>query len=45
MVYYSKPEEMCARAFEAFVEGAKPSSRFLVKGSRYSEEAQAGLYP
>tara|TARA_R110001632_G_scaffold23778_1_gene67094 strand:- start:12080 stop:12832 length:753 start_codon:yes stop_codon:yes gene_type:complete len=43
--YYSKPEEMCARAFESFVEDKKPSSRFLVKGTRYSEEAKAGLYP
>ncbi|MEP3350991.1 MAG: CLCA_X family protein [Marinomonas sp.] len=43
--YYSKPEEMCARAFEAFIEDAKPASRFLVKGSKYSEEAKAGLYP
>ena len=45
ILYYSKPEEMCARAFEAFIEDAKPASRFLVKGSRYSDEAKAGLYP
>jgi hypothetical protein len=45
MVYYAKPEELCARAFEAFVEDEKPKSRFLVKGSRYSDEAKAGLYP
>lgn len=44
-VYYAKPEEMCARAFEAFVEDAKPDSHFLVRGSRFSEEAKAGLYP
>jgi len=43
--YYAKPEEMCARAFEAFVEDVKPSSQFLVKGTCYSEEAKAGLYP
>ncbi|MBD5771999.1 CLCA_X family protein [Marinomonas colpomeniae] len=43
--YYAKPEEMCARAFEAFIEDAKPVSRFLVKGSKYSEEAKVGLYP
>jgi len=36
---------MCARAFEAFIEDAKPASRFLVKGSKYSEEAKVGLYP
>lgn len=45
VVYYSKPVEMAARAFEAFVEDANPSSRFLVKGSRHSEEAKLGLYP
>ena len=45
IVYYAKPEEMSARAFEAFVEDTKPTSTFLVKGSRYSEEAKMGLYP
>ncbi|RBP84802.1 hypothetical protein EBI01_03455 [Marinomonas rhizomae] len=45
IVYYAKPEEMSARAFEAFVEDAMPNSAFLVKGSRYSEEAKIGLYP
>jgi hypothetical protein len=45
ILYYTKPEEMAARAFEAFVEDTKPNSSFLVKGSRYSEEAKMGLYP
>ncbi|WP_421852325.1 CLCA_X family protein [Marinomonas sp.] len=45
IVYYDKPEEMTARAFEAFVEDTKPTSTFLVKGSRHSEEAKMGLYP
>ncbi|GGN25833.1 MULTISPECIES: CLCA_X family protein [Marinomonas] len=45
ILYYAKPEEMSARAFEAFVEDTKPTSTFLVKGSRYSEEAKMGLYP
>ena len=45
VVYYAKPEELCARAFEAFVEDENPQSRFLVKGSRYSDEAKSGLYP
>lgn len=45
VVYYTKPEEMCARAFEAFVEDCQPGNRFLVNGTIYSEEAQAGLYP
>lgn len=45
IVYYAKPEELCARAFEAFIEDEKTQSRFLVKGSRYSDEAKSGLYP
>ncbi|WP_338040660.1 CLCA_X family protein [Marinomonas ostreistagni] len=45
VLYYSRPEEMCARAFEAFVEDTAPNSRFLVRGSRYSQEAELGLYP
>jgi len=44
-VYYARPEEICARAFEAFVEDARPTSRFLVRGSRHTGEAKAGLYP
>jgi conjugative element/phage-associated large polyvalent protein len=45
VLYYARPEEMCARAFEAFVEDARPMSHFLVRGSRQSDEARAGLYP
>lgn len=45
VLYYAKPEELCARAFEAFIEDARPMSSFLVRGSRHSEEAKAGLYP
>jgi hypothetical protein len=45
VLYYARPEEMCARAFEALVEDARPMSRFLVRGSRHSDEAKAGLYP
>lgn len=44
-LYYSQPEELCARAFEAFVEDAAIDNRFLVDGSRGSAEARAGLYP
>ena len=49
-MYFSLPEEMCARAFEAYVEdagleNARLINRFLVKGSRHSQEAQLGLYP
>lgn len=43
--YFSKPEEMCARAFEAFVQDAPIKNNFLVKGTKLSEEAKLGLYP
>lgn len=45
VVYYSQPEELCARAFEAFVQDAAIKNRFLVKGTRASDEAELGLYP
>lgn len=44
-VYYSQPEELCARAFEAFVQDAWLKNNFLVKGTKASMEAQHGLYP
>lgn len=43
--YYSQPEEICARAFEAFIQDASIKNHFLVKGSKESPEAKAGLYP
>lgn len=43
--YYSKPEELCARAFEAFVQDADISNNFLVSGTKATAEAQQGLYP
>ena len=43
--YYAMPEELCARAFEAFVEDSGPVNRFLVRGTLGSAEAKAGLYP
>jgi hypothetical protein len=43
--YYSQPEELCARAFEAFVQDAPSKNTFLVKGTRETEEAKLGLYP
>jgi hypothetical protein len=43
--YYSQPEELCARAFEAFVQDARIKNNFLVKGTKQSEEAKLGLYP
>ncbi|GAA3722104.1 hypothetical protein GCM10022421_33430 [Oceanisphaera sediminis] len=44
-VYFSQPEELCARAFEAFVQDSAIQNPFLVKGTRHSKEAQMGLYP
>lgn len=44
-IYYARPEELCARAFEAFIEDSQPRNRFLVNGTRHSDEARAGLYP
>ena len=44
-LYYSKPEELCARAFEAFVQDATIKNHFLVKGTKNSPEAARGLYP
>jgi hypothetical protein len=44
-VYYSQPEELCARAFEAFVQDAGISNNFLVSGTKATAEAQQGLYP
>ena len=43
--YYSQPEELCARAFEAFVQDAGLKNNFLVKGTKASKEAEYGLYP
>ncbi len=45
VLYYARPEELCARAFESFVEDNKPNNNFLVRGTVYSDEAKAGLYP
>lgn len=45
VLYYSLPEEVCARAFEAWVQDATLKNHFLVKGTKESPEAKAGLYP
>ncbi len=45
VTYYSRPEELCARAFEAYVQDSAIKNHFLVKGTRQSEEARVGLYP
>ena len=44
-LYFSLPEEVCARAFEAWVQDATLKNHFLVKGTRESPEARLGLYP
>ena len=44
-LYYSQPEELCARAFEAFVQDAIIKNSFLVKGTKATKEAELGLYP
>ena len=44
-VYYSQPEELCARAFEAFIQDAAITNNFLVSGTKATAEAQQGLYP
>ncbi|MBR9884734.1 MAG: hypothetical protein GYB21_14220 [Oceanospirillales bacterium] len=45
VIYYSLPEEVCARAFEAWVQDAGVKNQFLVKGTQQSPEALSGLYP
>ncbi|WP_444901565.1 CLCA_X family protein [Microbulbifer sp. SSSA007] len=44
-IYYSEPVELCARAFEAFIQDSSISNNFLVAGSKASKEAKLGLYP
>lgn len=43
--YYAMPEELCARAFEAFVQDHRIKNEFLVKGTKQSTEAKLGIYP
>ncbi len=43
--YYAKPEEMCARAFEAFIDDSISNNPYLVSNTKNSEEAKHGLYP
>ena len=43
--YFGLPEELCARAFEAFIQDAAIKNMFIVKGTVQSEEAKLGLYP
>lgn len=43
--YYSKPEELCARAFEAFIDDSAAANPFLVTDTVNCEGAKLGLYP
>lgn len=43
--YYAQPQEVCARAFEAFVQDNSLKNAFLVQGSKQSTEAKLGAYP
>ena len=43
--YFSRPEELVARSFEAFIQDSSIHNEFLVKGTRQSEDARMGLYP
>ena len=43
--YYSRPQEVCARAFEAFIQDKPLKNAFLVQGTKQSEEAKMGIYP
>lgn len=43
--YYSRPQEICARAFEAFIQDNALKNEFLVQGTKQTKEAKAGVYP
>jgi hypothetical protein len=43
--YYAMPEEVSARAFEAYVQDNPLKNDFLVKGTKQSPEAKLGIYP
>jgi hypothetical protein len=43
--YFSKPQELAARAFEATVQDSSIKNQFLVSGTKQSYEAKLSLYP
>lgn len=43
--YYSRPQELCARAFEACIQDQPIKNAFLVQGTKQSREAKLGIYP
>lgn len=44
-LYYSQPEELCARAFEAFVQDATVTNHFLVKALKPRLKLSADFTP
>ncbi|NMH61440.1 CLCA_X family protein [Alteromonas ponticola] len=45
MYYYSQPQELAARAFEACIQDNPIKNAFLVQGTKQSAEARLGIYP
>ena len=45
MYYYARPQELCARAFEAAIQSHWVKNSFLVQGTKQSQEAKLGIYP
>lgn len=45
MFYFSQPQEVAARAFEACIQDNPIKNAFLVQGTRQSQEAKLGIYP
>lgn len=43
--YFSQPQELAARAFEAFTQDHPLKNQFLVSGTKQSTEAKLNLYP
>lgn len=43
--YFATPQEMAARAFEAFIQDNPIKNAFLVQGTKMSVEARLGIYP
>lgn len=44
-LYFAKPEELCARAFESVIQDHPITNHFLVSGTKQSSMAKAGAYP
>jgi hypothetical protein len=43
--YYARPQEVAARAFEAFIQNHPIKNAFLVQGTKQTAEAKLGIYP